>query len=60
MLVVPADITNPVSHFDALSQQLVLPPLMAADVMFPIKDRDFPRHYLLLQDGSAPLVDDRK
>ena len=54
----PADVSNPASHFEALQSQVAQqPPLMQQDLMFPIKDRDFPKHYLLLQDGGT---EDRK
>lgn len=123
LLVAPADVANPVSHFEMLLNQITLPPLMQQDVgtlghiclmraaccmcavymywlspvwqrcltregvfieingmalthagfsllfalpdphvqvMYPVKDREFPKHYVLLQDGSGSIVDDRK
>ncbi len=59
VLAIPADVSNPASHFDALLAQLPLPPLMAQDVMYTLRDRDFPRHYLLLWD-AADGSSDRK
>ncbi|GAX80359.1 hypothetical protein CEUSTIGMA_g7798.t1 [Chlamydomonas eustigma] len=56
--VVPADVTNPASHFEALQNQAaVLPPQMhgtqvGVECMFPARDKDFAKHYLLLQDCS--------
>lgn len=65
LYVIPADATQPVSHFEALqSQAAAMPPAMQSaaaatgsqagvDYMFPATDRDFARHYVLLQDGSV-------
>lgn len=67
LYVIPADATNPVSHFEALQSQVAsMPPAMQStasaaasggqagvDYMFPATDRDFARHYVLLQDGSV-------
>lgn len=53
VFAVPADVTNVVSHFEMLAGQVAVPPLMAQEVMHPFKDRDFPKHFLLLQDVSA-------
>jgi hypothetical protein len=29
-------------------------------VMYSVKDKDFPRYYLLVQDAAAAFVDDKK
>lgn len=42
---------------EALKGQLAVPPLMAAELMFPTKDPLFPKHYVLLQDGGQPEDD---
>ena len=70
IFVIPAEVTSPVSHFEALQgQPLAMPPAMrggsaapglaplavgggGGEGMFPSRDKDFARHYLLLQDGS--------
>ena len=68
--VIPADVTGPVSHFEALqSQPASLPPAMrgaaaaavtgGGESMFPAKDKDFAKHFLLLQDGSGAGADKR-
>ncbi|KXZ49490.1 hypothetical protein GPECTOR_21g716 [Gonium pectorale] len=57
--VIPADVTNPASHFDTLLGQLLLPPLMQQDVMYTVRDRDFPRHYVLLLDAAAGMSEKR-
>ncbi len=51
--VVPADVQDPVSHFEQLKLQTHLPPLMDKDVMYPVKDAGFPRHYVLLHDAGS-------
>jgi hypothetical protein len=56
--VISADVPNPASHFEALQNQAnVLPPQMQStqvgvECMYPAKDKDFAKHYLLLQDCS--------
>ncbi|KAG2449122.1 hypothetical protein HYH02_005870 [Chlamydomonas schloesseri] len=56
---IPADVQNPSSHFDTLVAQLALPPLMQQDVMYTLRDKDFPRHYLLLLDSSTGMNEKR-
>jgi hypothetical protein len=29
-------------------------------VMYSVRDKDFPRYYLLVQDAAAALVDDKR
>lgn len=36
------------------------PPPKPAQVMYPLRDREFPRHYVLLLDVSAGLADEKK
>ncbi|KAG2489318.1 hypothetical protein HYH03_012150 [Edaphochlamys debaryana] len=55
VFAIPADVVNPASHFDTLVGQLVLPPLMQQDVMYTLRDRDFPRHFVLLLDVAAGM-----
>eukprot|EP00877_Chromochloris_zofingiensis_P003658 jgi/Chrzof1/13293/Cz07g27240.t1 len=50
---VPSDVAEPVSHVEALKNQLPQPPLMQADLMFPVKDSFFPKYYVLLHDCSG-------
>ncbi|GIM00051.1 hypothetical protein Vretimale_5119 [Volvox reticuliferus] len=56
---IPADVVNPASHFDTLVGQLVMPPLMQQDIMYTVRDKDFPRHYLLLLDMAAGMSEKR-
>ncbi|PNW88325.1 hypothetical protein CHLRE_01g024400v5 [Chlamydomonas reinhardtii] len=56
---IPADVQNPASHFDTLVAQLAPPPLMQQDVMYTLRDKDFPRHYLLLLDSSTGMNEKR-
>ncbi|GLC57223.1 hypothetical protein PLESTB_001201000 [Pleodorina starrii] len=56
---IPADVVNPASHFDTLVAQLVMPPLMQQDVMYTVRDKDFPRHYVLLLDVAAGMSEKR-
>ncbi|GIL54165.1 hypothetical protein Vafri_9740 [Volvox africanus] len=56
---IPADVVNPASHFDTLVGQLVMPPLMQQDIMYTVRDKDFPRHYLLLLDVAAGMSEKR-
>lgn len=59
MYAIPADVQNPASHFDTLVAQLAPPPLMQQDVMYTLRDKDFPRHYLLLLDSSTGMNEKR-
>jgi hypothetical protein len=59
MLVIPADVQNPGGHLEALAASLPLPPLMQADVMPPFRDKDFPRHIVLLLDVATGMSEKR-
>eukprot|EP00200_Dunaliella_tertiolecta_P009716 CAMPEP_0202386392 /NCGR_PEP_ID=MMETSP1127-20130417/66080_1 /ASSEMBLY_ACC=CAM_ASM_000462 /TAXON_ID=3047 /ORGANISM="Dunaliella tertiolecta, Strain CCMP1320" /LENGTH=268 /DNA_ID=CAMNT_0048986905 /DNA_START=174 /DNA_END=976 /DNA_ORIENTATION=+ len=54
-----ANCDNPVTSLNSLQNLLVPPPLMRQEVMYPLKDPDFPRFFVLLQDMSEP-TDDQK
>ncbi len=62
--VLPADVTHPVSHVEALMAQAPTPPLMqpaplGPEAMYPLKDREFPRHVVLLHDVAGGMDDKR-